>query len=203
RDDLKADPLYSMLLQSNPNLSVWPGDRWNTRYPVSKKLPGGRQQFLVVYQLQTCHACARLGEATFAFNFDATGKFDGVDLSLVNAASAAGDGVPKAQKPVIVSTSASKPVELAVGQPLNIRLETNPTTGYQWQLAAPFNQAVLKFTSSQQLGAQTGLLGAGSQEILGFKAMGRGETFISLKYVRPWENNALPAKAVTVKVVVK
>src|SRR5919205_3809106 len=76
KGDLKADPLYAALLQSNPGLLVWPGDRFDTRYPATEELPGGGQRFLVLYRLQTCHACARLGDATVAFDFDRTRKFD-------------------------------------------------------------------------------------------------------------------------------
>ena len=81
--ELKANPIYANLLRSNPELSVFPGDRSDTRYPVAEKLPGGGQRFLVSYVLQTCHACAQLATATFAFDFDAKGKFIGVKLRAV------------------------------------------------------------------------------------------------------------------------
>jgi predicted secreted protein len=203
KDDLRADPLYATLLQTNPGLIVWPGDRFDARYPVAEKLPGGGQRFLVFYQLQTCHACAELGEATFAFDFDRTGKFDGTKLWVVNAGGTAAADAPSSKQPVIVSTSPSKPVELAVGQPLNLMLATNPSTGYQWQLAAPFDQAVLRFTSSLHIGPEAGRVGASGQVILGFTAAQRGKSVISLKYVRPWERKAPPGKTMTVRVIVK
>ena len=203
KDDLKADPLYATLLQSNPGLTVWPGDRFDTRYPVAEELPRGGQRFLVFYRLQTCHACAQLGDATVAFDFDRTGKFDGTKLWVVNAGGTAGADAPSSQKPVIVSMSPSKPVELATGQPLKLTLATNPSTGYQWQLAAPFDQAVLRFTSSLHMRSEAGLPGASGQEILGFTAAQRGKAVISLKYVRPWERKAPPGKTMTVQVIVK
>jgi inhibitor of cysteine peptidase len=104
---------------------------------------------------------------------------------------------------VIVSMSPSKPVELATGQPLKLTLATNPSTGYQWQLAAPFDQAVLRFTSSLHMRSEAGLPGASGQEVLGFTAAQRGKTVISLKYVRPWERTAPPGKTMTVQVIVK
>jgi inhibitor of cysteine peptidase len=170
---------------------------------VAEELPGGGQRFLVFYRLQTCHACAQLGGATVAFDFDRTGKFDGTKLWVVNAGRTAGADAPSSKKPVIVSTSPSKPVELATGQPLNLTLATNPSTGYQWQLAAPLDQAVLRFTSSVHIRSKVGLPGASGQEILGFTAARRGKTVISLKYVRPWERKAPPGRTMTVQVIVK
>jgi predicted secreted protein len=203
KDDLKADLFYATLLQSNPDLMVFPGDRSSLQRPVSEKLSDGGQRFLVLYRLQTCHACAQLGEATLAFNFSPTGKFDGVKVWAVNAGGKQTSTSSGGAKPVDISDSHTSPVELTVGQPLNLTLAANPTTGYQWQLAAPVDQNVLKFTSSRHSGPQSAMPGAGGQQILGFTAAGQGKTTISLKYVRPWETNTPPAKTVVAEVVVK
>jgi inhibitor of cysteine peptidase len=80
----------------------------------------------------------------------------------------------------------------AVGQELTVTLASNPTTGYHWELAVPLDEAIVKLVASEYKPPQTTLVGAGGQEIWTFRAIGRGETVISLKYVRPWEKD-LPA----------
>jgi hypothetical protein len=72
---LEADPGYVALAAKNPKIALWPGDRSDRRSVTAGTTPNG-QRFLVDYfLLDGCHACARLGRARFAFDFDADGKF--------------------------------------------------------------------------------------------------------------------------------
>jgi predicted secreted protein len=200
-NDLAADPLYASLLRGNPGLAVFPGDRFDTRYPVSMRTPDDGRRFLVVYQLQTCHACAQVGQATVAFDFAADGRFDGTRLWAIDVDAA---GTPAAsQKPVTVSASPPGPVELALGQQLIVSLTATAATGYQWRLAEPFDQTVVRFTSSQHEASTTSGVGAPGAMHLGFTPVGRGTATIALEYVRPWERGVAPARSVRIPVVVR
>ena len=88
----------------------------------------------------------------------------------------------------------SAPIEVGKGQTFVLTLRSNPTTGYIWQPAEPFDERVLRFIGHEYRSDHPGLTGAGGREIWTFKAVGTGETRIMLKYVRPWEKNAAPAK---------
>jgi inhibitor of cysteine peptidase len=94
-------------------------------------------------------------------------------------------------------------IELAVGQSHTVTLESNPTTGYQWQIASPLDERILKLVHSGYKKPDTKLLGAGGVESWTFQAVGRGNTRIVMKYVRPWEKDVSPAKTVSFNVIVK
>lgn len=73
------------------------------------------------------------------------------------------------------------------GETFRIELDSNATTGYQWQIAQKFNTKIIKLVSSNYITPNTNLMGAGGKEIWIFEGVNNGETKIFLKYVRPWE----------------
>jgi inhibitor of cysteine peptidase len=93
-------------------------------------------------------------------------------------------------------------LDVAVSQEFNITLASNPTTGYQWELAAPLDEAVVKLVSREYKGTETMILGAGGHEIWTFRAVSRGQTIVSLKYVRPWEKGVTPDKIASYSITV-
>ena len=96
-------------------------------------------------------------------------------------------------------------VEVEVGQEFIITLESNPTTGYQWQLARPLDEAILQLVGSEFEAPETKpeLVGVGGEEVWTFKAVGRGQTEVALKYVRVWEKDVSPVKEQTSIIIVK
>jgi hypothetical protein len=83
--DLSKNPRYTALLAKNPDLSVFPGDRAGMKFIAARKLADGGQQFVVLYYLSKCHACARAGTLRLSFEFDSAGKFLGVKIASVQA----------------------------------------------------------------------------------------------------------------------
>jgi hypothetical protein len=87
---LEADAAYVVLAKQYPSVALFPGDRamGNTQ-PKVQTLANGGQRFIVRYRLVNgCHACARLGSAAFAFDFDRNGQFAGPQLLRVEPAKA-------------------------------------------------------------------------------------------------------------------
>lgn len=89
-------------------------------------------------------------------------------------------------------------------------LESNPTTGYSWQLAQPLDEDILELVSTQfeekkpeGEGEEGELVGAPGEEKWTFKAIGEGDTEIDFEYVRPWETDEPPEEEKTFKVEVK
>jgi C1A family cysteine protease/predicted secreted protein len=95
-------------------------------------------------------------------------------------------------------------VELHEGETLAIRLESNPSTGYGWELDQPALSAeslsVLRQTgdeyeahealgssSAEGLEAPQPLLGAPTTQVLRFQAVQAGQASLKLVYRRPWE----------------
>lgn len=79
-----------------------------------------------------------------------------------------------------------------------IRLEENPTTGYQWQYTvADKNVAVVEDDEYVQKQAPQGWTGVGGEHTYRLSGISAGETTITFKYVRPWETDKEPAKEIT------
>lgn len=82
-DKIQQLPLDGLkeVIAKHPKASLWPGDRTRTELIKSTKSAAGGQIFSVDYRVQNgCHACAVIGQATYAFEFDNEGKFVGVRL---------------------------------------------------------------------------------------------------------------------------
>jgi inhibitor of cysteine peptidase len=83
-------------------------------------------------------------------------------------------------------TDASKVIAVRVGDTFTIVLDSNPTTGYSWQLKS-VPPPSLDFVSSAYRINHPVLPGTGGREIWTFKAVTAGDAAISLEYVRPFD----------------
>ena len=97
-------------------------------------------------------------------------------------------------------TDPRQPIEVKPGQEFVISIESNPTTGYAWELAEPLDKNILELLKTEYILGET-RIGAGGKEEWIFKAQGKGRTNIHLKYVRSWEKDK-PAVREAVFVVV-
>ncbi|HXE12443.1 MAG TPA: hypothetical protein VN633_10005 [Bryobacteraceae bacterium] len=78
---MKHSRAFQKLAATYPKVSLWPGDRGDRRSVVPGSTPEGGQRFIAEYKLLNgCHACAQVGTARFAFDFDASGKLTGVEF---------------------------------------------------------------------------------------------------------------------------
>ena len=94
-----------------------------------------------------------------------------------------------------------KPIAATVGQDFKIALESSPTSGYQWLLAKPLDETLLKQAGKSYDRRGPNSAGTGC-EWLTFKAIAEGKTEIHLKYDRLWEQTAAPARRTNFVVVI-
>lgn len=87
-----------------------------------------------------------------------------------------------------------KTIEAQTEKAFTITLESNRTTGYEWQLAPATDETIVKFISCEYIPARTGLIGSGGREIWTFIPLRPGRTSIGFVYTRPWEKDNPPAK---------
>lgn len=85
-----------------------------------------------------------------------------------------------------------KSFKVKKGDIFKLKLESNPSTGYSWNFAEPFDSTVInlnkkEFEQKTKDGAP--MMGAGGTEVWIFKAIEKGKTKIKLKYSRSWEND--------------
>ncbi len=205
KDDLKKDRQYSSLLKSFPNVSIWPGQRSGTGHPLLRKLAGNGQRFVVGYRLlKGCHACERLGNAWFAFDFDGKGKFLGTRLLGIDRNTAPEQEV--ARDTTVQQddyTDPKKPIEVAAGREFTVVLGASRTTGYRWALSNPLDGGMLQLVRNEYKIPGGGKTGAGGKELWTFKATGEGRAKITMMYSRPSEKVAGGVKTVTFDVVIK
>jgi len=100
-------------------------------------------------------------------------------------------------------SDAKNVIEAEAGKDFVITLESNRTTGYEWQLAEPIDNHILEFISSEYIKESTDRIGAGGKEVWTFRGLIAGKTLISFKYVRPWEKDAAAAKKTAFSVTIR
>ena len=95
------------------------------------------------------------------------------------------------------SCNQSNVINARAGEKITITLESNPTTGYSWQLQHPLDEKIIRLEGSKYVGPRSDRVGAGGEEKWTFLAIKKGSTKITLKYVRPWEKDEPPVKEKT------
>jgi hypothetical protein len=80
QSSMKKNAQFKALESKYPQISlvVDPEQRKNGTMPQILNLNDGRQRFIIDYSLKAqCPTCETIAHASFAFDFDATGKFLG------------------------------------------------------------------------------------------------------------------------------
>jgi inhibitor of cysteine peptidase len=80
-------------------------------------------------------------------------------------------------------------VHLKTGATLELRLKSNPSTGYMWQVE-PGSTPLLKLVRQSQTKAAELGVGRPIVQIFLFKAVRSGDGVLQLHYVRSWEKSA-------------
>jgi len=91
--------------------------------------------------------------------------------------------------------------QLGEDQTLVISLESNPSTGYLWEVAE-IDENVVQQVGKAEFEQMAPLLGAPEKQTLRFKPAGAGQSTLRLVYHRPWEKDVKPAREFSIQVVV-
>jgi len=83
--------------------------------------------------------------------------------------------------------------DIRQGQTLELEMESNPTTGYSWDVAASENKGVLRQKRGSKYIPGSDLIGAGGVQIFYFEGLRRGRAELTFEYRRPWEKDKEPA----------
>lgn len=103
----------------------------------------------------------------------------------------------------LINYTTENTIMLKVGQTAKIKLVSNPTTGYSWQLTQPLDKkAPITLEKTGFLKSKSKLIGAPTTQFWIFKAKKYGNIQITLEYKRPWETDrpATEVKTYTLKV---
>lgn len=98
----------------------------------------------------------------------------------------------------IDAEAAGATVQLAADQTLELRLEANPTTGYEWVVLEPGVVALVE----QRHKPDSDATGSGGVTTLTFSPTGTGTADLTLGYLQPWEEDVPPIDTFTVTISV-
>jgi inhibitor of cysteine peptidase len=113
-------------------------------------------------------------------------------------------GTPAAIAATRVITDADKggSIQLKLGDVLEVRLRSNPTTGYSWYVH-PRSTPLLKPAGQSQVHARQPGVGRPILQVLRFQAAAYGDGILLLHYVRAWEEPTADEEQYAVRVSIR
>ncbi len=96
-------------------------------------------------------------------------------------------------------TDPAQPVEVRVGAPFSIVLETKPDTGYKWQIDQPPDGNLIRLAGSED--KPVGI--RGGEEVWTFQALAPGHTTLRFKNVGPVPDHPNVVQGGTFTIVVR
>jgi inhibitor of cysteine peptidase len=94
---------------------------------------------------------------------------------------------------VVTDADNGDTLHLKMGELLELRLRSNPSTGYIWQ-PLPESTPLLKLVRQAQTKATEPGVGRPIVQVFLFRAARAGEGLLALRYSRPWESSAPDGK---------
>jgi len=102
-------------------------------------------------------------------------------------------------------TDPDRPIRVHTGERFTIVVESNPTTGSEWRLVEPPDEAVVRFVQREYRSgraARSGAVGAGGYDLWRFEAVGPGKATIILGLYPP-SGEDVPLRTATFTVQVE
>lgn len=98
-------------------------------------------------------------------------------------------------------TDPAQPIEVQAGETFHIVVDSNPSTGYSWDIVGELNG--VEFVSTEYTADEPVMPGSGGVDVWTFKTTSAGQTQITLGSYPPDPNATEPAQSVTFNIVVK
>jgi len=92
-------------------------------------------------------------------------------------------------------------IKMKPGDTVEIVLDANPTTGYQWK-ALPWDTKVIEQIDKPAYKSRSEAIGSGGELTFYFKALSTGQTPLKFIYFRDFEKDVPPIKSFKVTIVV-
>lgn len=105
--------------------------------------------------------------------------------------------------PMITVTQDQSNIEIKKGQEFTLKLNSNQTTGYSWDVDGTYDTSIITKTGYQYVTDSSNLAGAPGTELWTFKGEKAGTTTLTFKYFRSWEGASSAINTKTYNVTVK
>lgn len=103
---------------------------------------------------------------------------------------------------VFTDADNGKSIQLKRGDRIELRLESNPTTGCEWSVL-PQSTPLLKASGQSQTTPESSGVGRPIQQIFRFQAVTAGDGVLLLHYVRSWEKPSADEQQFKLKVTIQ
>ena len=101
-------------------------------------------------------------------------------------------------------TDPQQPIEAGIGKEFSIVLESNPTTGYHWEIVGELDPTLVEFVKNDYTStSDPNLVGGGGLEVWTFRAVNAGEAQVTLGYYPPSNDPVDPQQTTTFTVILK
>jgi inhibitor of cysteine peptidase len=110
-----------------------------------------------------------------------------------------------ASEKVLTKKDNGKDLNLKVNDTVEIKLESNPTTGYSWFLGRLEDNSIVSISGPEFIDSKKDkeLVGSGGYETFVIKALSRGTTSIILNYKKLWEKDVDPIETFEITVFIE
>lgn len=107
--------------------------------------------------------------------------------------------------PTLQVSDPQQPITVDAGKEFTIVLESNPTTGYHWEIVGELDAGTLEFVKNDYTSTSSdpNLVGGGGLDVWTFKAVSAGEAQVTLGYYPPSNDPVDPQQTTTFTVTVK
>lgn len=110
----------------------------------------------------------------------------------------------------VKESDTGKEVKVAVGGTLTVELDSNPSTGFKWELMSISDPGVVEKTGEKFEAAMIKraegsppIVGAPGRELWTFKALKKGKSGVSMQYSQPWTGDTKGVRSFDLTVVVE
>ena len=96
---------------------------------------------------------------------------------------------------VVTDTDSGSEVLVAADETFEVRLQSNPSTGFSWELDAMSTPGLVTLVSNGYVEpSDSDVVGAAGTEVFVFKATGEGAGILRMAYLRPFEDHPIPER---------
>lgn len=103
---------------------------------------------------------------------------------------------------LLTEADAGRSLELKAGGRIEVTLQGNPATGFEWTVGGG-DAAIVKLLGSPEIGPSDNTPGAPGRVTLRFAAVAAGKTKLRLIYHRPFETDKPPERTFEVTLTVR
>ncbi len=96
---------------------------------------------------------------------------------------------------VLTDADSTNEIHLEAGEQFEVRLESNPTTGYMWEIADETGAYAVELRTREFVEPDSDVVGAAGEDVFVFEAVGDAEV-LRLEYIRSFDDPVVPERIV-------